>query len=141
MDLTIQLNNIKLNIRVAVLIKTSKGYIFEKGNDGYFFTLGGRVKINESSLEAAQREVREEIDYDMTQGKLVAIVENFFGPIDAVVHEICFVYRQHEMITVDLPSNFLELDERDLINKDIRPEIIRKIIIDTNDGIAHYILK
>ena len=141
MDLTVQLDNTILNIRVAVIIKTSKGYHFEKDKNGYCFTMGGRVKIKESSLEAAKREVCEEIGYEMKECKLVAIVEIFFGPIDAAAHEICFVYRQDEIITIELPTNFVELGEKDLMTEDIRPEIIRKIIIDANDGISHYIVK
>ena len=39
MDLTIQLDQITHNIRVAVIMKTDKGYIFEKNPEGYLFML------------------------------------------------------------------------------------------------------
>ena len=141
MDLTIQLEGIKLNIRVAVLIKTAKGYLFEKGNKGYLFTLGGRVKIGETSFEAAQREVFEEIGYDIKNIKLMAIVENFFGPADAKVQEICFVYSHEGIINITLPAEFVEIEASALAGQDIRPEIMKKIIAESKDGITHYMVK
>ena len=142
MDLTIQFDKIKLNIRVAVLARTDKGYIFEKSNKGYLFTMGGRVKANETSLEAAQREVQEEIGYALNPDvKLIAVVENFFSTSDSAVHEICFVYSQEEVVEIDLPDNFVQIQESDLESEDIRPEIIKKIIKSSRNGISHYLIK
>ncbi len=141
MDLTIQLEGIKLNIRVAILIKTAKGYLFEKGNNGYLFTLGGRVKIGETSFDAAKREVFEEIAYDIKDIKLTAIVENFFGPVDAKVQEICFVYSHEGTVDIKLPAEFVELKASELADQDIRPEVMKKIIHESKDGINHYIIK
>jgi 8-oxo-dGTP pyrophosphatase MutT (NUDIX family) len=142
MDLSIQLENVKLNIRVAVLIKTNKGYLFEKGKDDYLFALGGRVKVNESSLQAAQREVLEEIGYTLKPDvKLMAVVENFFNTATSAVHEICFVYNQEEVVEIDLPDNFVQVQESDLAQEDIRPEIIKKIIMEVRGGISHYVIK
>ena len=60
MDLTLPIEDKILNIRVAVILKTKIGYVLEKSKNGYFFVLGGRIKINESSEQAARREVFEE---------------------------------------------------------------------------------
>ena len=78
MDLSIQLDEIKLNIRVSVLLETPKGFIFEKDKNGFFFPLGGRIKTNEDSVEAAIREVREEIGIDLVDFHYKGIIENFF---------------------------------------------------------------
>ena len=141
MDLTIQLGGVTLNIRVAVIIKTGKGYIFEKNPKGYLFTLGGRIKSGESSFEAAQREVEEEIGFKMEKAKLTAIIENFFGPADERFHEICFVYRYEEVITIDLPDEFVEVDEKSLADQEIMPEVMKEIIAGQRNGIMHYIEK
>ena len=141
MDLTILLDEVTLNIRVAVIIKTAKGYIFEKNPKGYLFTLGGRVESGESSFEAAQREVQEEIGFKMEEAAFVAIIENFFGPADARVHEICFVYRHEGIITTDLPSEFVEVDEKSLDSQNIMPEAMKKIIARPKGGAMHIIVK
>lgn len=141
MDLTIQLDNTKFNVRVAVLAKTRKGYVFEKSKDGYSFVIGGRIKIDESSFEAAQREIFEEIGFNIKNAELIAIVENFFNTPDTKVQEICFIYNYKEILEINLPSNFIEIVKEDLANHDIRPEIIKTIIAEQSDGISHYIIK
>ena len=141
MDLTIQLDGITLNIRVAVIIKTDKGYIFEKNPKGYLFMLGGRVKSGESTLEAARREVQEEIGFKMEETKLTAIIENFFGPAHARVHEICFVYKHEQTVTVVLTNEFVEVSEEALAVEDIQPDIMKEIITNANDTIMHIIVK
>lgn len=141
MDLTILLEGVTLNIRVAVIMKTAKGYIFEKNPKGYLFTLGGRVKSGESSFEAAQREVQEELGFKMEEAKLTAIVENFFGPTDAQVHEICFVYRYEATVTIALSNEFIEVSEGALPAEDIRPEVIKTIITNKEDTLTHIIVK
>ena len=140
MDLTIQLNDSKLNIRVAVLLKTKEGYIFEKHKAGYYFTLGGRIKLNESSLEAARREVMEEIGHDLGEVRLISIIENFFDHTDSSFHEICFVYTSDEVVEIDLPEEFAQISTDDLISSDIKPEIIKKIIVGSGDGASHHIV-
>ncbi|ULQ59592.1 NUDIX domain-containing protein [Brucepastera parasyntrophica] len=90
-DLSIKIDSVLLNIRVAVLIHTQKGYIFEQCTSGYFFPVGGRVKTGEPTEDAARREVFEELGLTMPQCKLNAVVENFFISDSRVpFHELCF---------------------------------------------------
>ncbi len=140
MDLTIQLEGTTLNIRVAIIMKTKRGYLFEKNKKGYLFMLGGRVKAGESSLEAAQREVLEETGYGVGQMQLVAIIENFFDNTDASMHEICFIYHHEGVVDLTLPAEFIEIPEDQLASQDIRPEIMRKIIAAPKDKIMHAIV-
>jgi 8-oxo-dGTP pyrophosphatase MutT (NUDIX family) len=91
-DLTIFVNNIKLNIRVAVIIETDEGYIFEKYPKwNYYFIVGGRIKINETSLETAQREIYEELGIRLENFSLKTIAENFFEENNTKYQEICFI--------------------------------------------------
>lgn len=140
MDLTIQLEDVKLNIRVAVILNTDQGYLFEKHKVGYYFVPGGRVKANESSLAAAEREIFEEIGYKVGDLKLTSIIENFFGPQTARVQEICFVYKYQITEALSLPDEFTQIKENDLDKEDIRPEIMKKIILEPKDTISHYII-
>lgn len=60
---------------------------------------GGRVEMLEHSDEALKREMKEEIDTDVTVGRLVWVVENFFKPRDVSYHEIGTYY------LMDLPDD------------------------------------
>ena len=60
---------------------------------------GGRNEMLEQSDNALKREMREEIATDVTVGKLVWIIENFFKPQDTSYHEIGMYY------LMDLPDN------------------------------------
>ena len=71
MDLQIKLQDTTLKIRVAGLVKTSKGYLFEKNQEkGYVFTIGGKIMLNESSEDAIKREIEEEIGMNVKEIKL-----------------------------------------------------------------------
>ena len=77
MDLSILLDKVKLNIKVSVLLNTSQGYIFEKDKNNFYFPIGGRIKLNEDSVEAAVREVKEEVDVDLIDPLYKGIIEIF----------------------------------------------------------------
>jgi 8-oxo-dGTP pyrophosphatase MutT (NUDIX family) len=140
MDLTLELGQHKLNIRVAVLVRTTKGVLFEKGKDGYYFALGGRVKIGESSFDAAKREVQEEIGLHVDVLKLVSIVENFFTHKGFSFHEVCFVYLLEDIVDLELPENIVAFTDVDLQSKDVRPEVIKKIINEKQEVVSHFII-
>ena len=140
MDLTIQVENTKLNIRVAVLAETKNGFIFEKRDVvDYYFLLGGRVKINEDSLETAKREVLEEIGYEIKDMELVSVVENFYDESAGPVHEICFFYRSSEILDFALPEGFIELDLTQIDSLDVRPKIIKEIVKQPKGIVSHHI--
>lgn len=130
MDLTIPVENSILNIRVAVLLKVSGGFLFEKHEKGFFFPVGGRIKIGESSEEAAIRELLEEtgISFAKEDLKFLSVLEYFFFE-EKPVHEINFIY---EAETSKMPEGeglaILKLEEMD--NLTIYPPIIKSIISD-----------
>lgn len=140
MDLTIKLDSETLNIRVAILLKTKNGYIFEKHKNGYLFAIGGRIKLNESSMEAAVRELKEELlmsDEDFNiKLKLRVLIENFLEMKNSEndyehVHEICFVYEAEEVYGGLLREEyFIEVLPEDFAKHDIRPTVLLDLIND-----------
>ncbi len=96
MGLSIKVENSRLYIRTAAIIKSSDGYILEKENsEGYAFLIGGKLKINELSRDGVKREIMEEISFEANDLKLLQVIENILnnreeGKED--IHEICFVY-------------------------------------------------
>lgn len=143
MDLTIHLNEYKLNIRVAVLMQTEKGYVFEVSKAGFKYLVGGRVKLNESTEQAARREIMEEVGAEVNDLHLVAVLENFFpDTANNMVHEFCFVYHVPQIIKVTLPENFYEIPAESFSEHTIQPQILQKIVADgISDTVAHYVTR
>lgn len=139
MDLTIPLENKILNIRSLVIVKNENGYIFEKHRNGYCFGVGGRVKIGESSKTAAIREIKEElnVDIDIDNIKFVTVIENFFENI----HEISFVYEYNHLIETEVSVGFEFVKEEKIKDLDIRPEILKEIILNKERVSKSYIVE
>jgi 8-oxo-dGTP pyrophosphatase MutT (NUDIX family) len=141
MDLTIPLENITLNIRVAVLIRNRGGYILEESKNGYCFPVGGRVKAGETSKEAAKREVFEELGVTVESLKLRGIVESFFGRDGDRVQEICFVYTVSDAEDLELSNEFGVYALDQIESLDLRPHVIKEIIKSDSGTILHLVAK
>ena len=73
MDLTIPFENTILNIRVAIILQTSNGYVLGRGeNKNYYHFVGRRVKLGENSLQAAKREILEEAGVEIKNFEFVS---------------------------------------------------------------------
>ena len=57
-----------------------------------FRPVGGTIEYGEDSRSAVVREVKQEIDEDIVEQKLVGIIENIFSHHDAIGHEYDFIY-------------------------------------------------
>jgi 8-oxo-dGTP pyrophosphatase MutT (NUDIX family) len=141
MDISIFLDNIKLNIRSAVIIETEKGYNFDKDRlGGFYYVVGGRIKTNETSENAAKREIYEEIGVNIENIKLKAIVESFFVYDNKNFHEICFYYKYKINGEINLPENYYVFNEEEIKRENIQPKIIYDIINSKNEEILHLII-
>ncbi|GHV14921.1 NUDIX hydrolase [Spirochaetia bacterium] len=138
MDISVLLNDTKLNLRSAVMIKTEKGYIFEKDPiEDFYFIVGGRIKINETSEEAAKREIFEELGLTIENIKLKAIVESLFVYDNRKYHEICFYYIYGINGEINLPEEYSIFNIDEIKAKNIQPKIIYDIIKSEDNGIMH----
>ncbi|MCB9791034.1 NUDIX domain-containing protein [Candidatus Nomurabacteria bacterium] len=136
-DLTILLENTVLKIRVAILLETPSGFVFEKSKDGYMFLLGGTVKLNETTQETASREIFEELKLKNIDTKMIAVIENFFKAADGKrIHEINFVYKATLPQPLDLSIftsdngnlGYCYIKVDDFGKHDIRPKIIKEFL-------------
>ena len=141
MDLSVQIDGIKLKIRVAGIVSTPKGFLFEKSDKNYIFPIGGKIKINETSCEALIREIQEEIGLRIDNPVLVSIFENFYDSGTEKVHEICFVYKVETMFKGTLPDNFIEVVREDLEKFKILPKPIAEILKYDGEWFRHIIIK
>ena len=79
--------------RVASLIINNNKLLVAKHIDHRcYYTVGGRVKLNETSVEAVVREVLEETGFTFEIDKLAFVQERFIKYSGKSHHEIVFFY-------------------------------------------------
>ena len=139
MDISVLINSTRINVRVAVLTFFDNAVIFEKDKNGFYFPIGGRIKVNETSIDAAIREVNEEIQYSIANPKFAGIIENYFIYDSINFHEICFVYWVDVPHRLMLPPHFRHINISDVTKYDIRPAIMVEIMKD-RDHLHHFIV-
>ncbi len=94
MDITIDLEDYKLNVRAAgVIIHNNKILVHKDVNSDHYALIGGRVEIGEDSEKTVKRELIEEIGKDVEITGYVATIENFFEMKGLKYHEIMFVHK------------------------------------------------
>lgn len=94
MDLTIDIEEYKLNIRAAaIIIHNGKLLVHKDINSDHYALIGGRVKIGENSEDTIKREIKEEMGKEIEIISYISTIENFFEMKSKKYHEIMFVYR------------------------------------------------
>ena len=149
MDLTVVLDNKKLNIRAcALIIHNNKLLVHNNVNESHVALVGGRVKIGESSEDTLKREIKEEMGKEIEILEYVSTIENFFDADDMPYHEIMFVYRvdfkdEEDKKIIDSIKNIEGEDELryDWIDLDkieqypLKPQILKSMIKNKNFSI------
>lgn len=112
MDCQLLTDNKKFRYRAAAIIIEDGNILFAKNeNDSYYYTVGGAVKIGESTEDAVVREVLEETGVAYEIERLAFIHENFFEGDGGTLkkglkcHELCFYYLMKPKGTKELKSN------------------------------------
>lgn len=109
-DIILRYENIRFTCRVSLIIEKEDKLLFQiMPKDTNYTLVGGKMSLMETSKDTLIRELKEEIEYDITNDdkiKLVEIAENFFDYIDddgkiQKIHNILFIYK----ITLSKNSN------------------------------------
>ncbi|MFS0727647.1 NUDIX hydrolase [Paenibacillus sp. 1P07SE] len=61
-------------------------------NKTFYRPIGGTVEYGESSKLAVIREVKEEINAEITEPRLLFVIENLFTYLNQLGHEVDFIY-------------------------------------------------
>ena len=141
MDLTFKVGeNERFNVRSSAIIRHQDNYLISKRNDkDYYSILGGRINFGEDSKAAVLREIREELGWDLSDAKLVRIMENFFSYSDGTkFHEYLFVYlmnvseeyfKKGDFINLENPNmHMLWYKKEDYLKLNIRPLVIKGVL-------------
>lgn len=94
-DLTFKTSIGKFNYRVgAIIIRDKKLLMIKNDSAPYYYSVGGRVKLNETSEEAVVRETFEETGIGLEIDRLAFIHEHFFTEETTKehYHEIALFY-------------------------------------------------
>ena len=62
MDITVDIENYRLNVRAAgLIIHNNKLLVHKDVNSDHYALIGGRIKVGEDSESAVKREIHEEL--------------------------------------------------------------------------------
>lgn len=144
-------NNQKLIYRVACLfINDGKVLLHRAEMDDFFALAGGSVEFGESSTEAIEREMKEELGASVKIDRLVWVAENFFEYQDKECHEIGLYYlteftnESKKFYALDkfegIESEFIQDQQfklhfewialSDLKNFEIKPSFLKSALLD-----------
>lgn len=92
-DITLSTPDGIFSCRVGIIIvKDGKILLVHDEEYGIYYTVGGRIRFGESSLEAAKREAEEELGFCPEIVRPMFIHENFFRDGRGPVHELGIFY-------------------------------------------------
>lgn len=131
-----------LILELQDLIKHKDKFLLHKKNcDDFWNLVGGRVKSGESTTSAIKRELKEELNIDAKDLKLITIAENFFTYRKTKYHELLFVYKyictdeeitSMQNFTPYTPENedmvFCWYNKNQINNLKCKPELIYDLI-------------
>ena len=110
------MNDIRPNALAIIkkddLLLVQKGY--DKGTkESFYRLLGGGIEFGESSNQALKREMKEELNAEITNEKLLSCIENIFEFNSEKYHEIVFLY------TADfLEESFYNQENMKIVDKE-----------------------
>ncbi|MCB2153674.1 NUDIX domain-containing protein [bacterium] len=152
-DLTFKTGKGNLNIRVGAIIIDDGKLLMVKDTSPYFYSVGGRVRINETSEEAVVREVLEETGLELEIDRLGFIHENLFKEdlTEEQFHEITFFYYMKNRgdvkpkftsfaeAGVEVSLHWIPLEE--VSGTYLYPEFFKTMLDSKSDKIEHVITK
>ena len=142
MDISINVEDYKLNVRAAaIIIHNNKILVHKNIHEDYYALLGGRVQIGEDSETTIKREILEELGKKIEITGYISTIENLFHNQDKKFHEIMFVYKaefkneedkkiEHTIKNIE-GEDYLRYEWLELNNIDehiIKPEKIKSIL-------------
>lgn len=151
-DLTFKTNEGIFNYRVgAIIIRDKKILMVKNDSAPYYYSVGGRVKLNEASEEAVVRETFEETGVKFEIDRLAFIHEHFFCEeiTRENYHEIAFFYLMKANNNMNFECNsFGEqgskehlhwLPIEDLNKYHLFPEFFKTKLLKSVAGVEHII--
>lgn len=152
MDCTFKTKQGRFNYRVgAIIIYNNKVLMVKNSRDPYYYSVGGRVHMNESMEDAIIREVYEETGVIFEIDRMGYIHENFFvlEPNGEKYHEISIYYymkaiNNYNLISKSLTEDGIEeslewIPLNDIKNYKVYPQFFKDAQLISNQNVLHII--
>ncbi|NQG19755.1 NUDIX domain-containing protein [Streptococcus suis] len=148
MDFRTRHDNQIFGVRATGLVVQDEKLYLVKSPEGIYYTLGGAIQLGETTEEAVQREMKEEIRIDVEVGPLAFIVENQFTLQEKSYHQIEFLY-----IVTPLSNPAPNLEEgnfvrqcewvafADLEKLDLNPAFLKTELANWDGQLKHFMNK
>ena len=144
-------NDITFNFRVGVMIEYKDKVLLET-NGKFWNFIGGRVHFGDSTIEAINREVEEELGITLKNLKLINVSELFFDWQGNSVHELFFIYKttlddSYDIVKndtikcLDTNDNFKWHKKSDVKNLVCKPAVIYDLVKSDCSYVTHYVEK
>lgn len=142
MDLSIKMEDYKLNIRAAgIIFHNNRILVHRNVNEDHYALLGGRIELGENSEETIKREFKEELGKDVEIKGYISTIENFFEMNGLKYYEIMFLYalefvdNEDKLIDYTIKNiegkDYLQYEWLDLNKIDeyvILPKVVKEIL-------------
>lgn len=144
-DLTLDIAEGKLNIRVAAWIEYEDQILVSTFPDGSISLVGGRLKFSETTLEGIQREVLEETGEYFNSPVLFAIVENFFydPSVGRHFHEFLYIYKGNIQTKAFYLDNATEAQVISWMPKHeikrLKPDVLHDLALRSSEHVIHLV--
>ncbi|MEW4355172.1 NUDIX hydrolase [Streptococcus pneumoniae] len=128
----------------AIIIENDAICFIGNPHDDYLYSLGGAVKLGETSEEALLREIKEETGQVYAIDRLICIHENFFVDHGQNRHEICLYYLMKSkgktfLAPTDNEETVHWIPISELSQHRLYPNFLDKILQSTHSGIHHIV--
>lgn len=129
----------------AVIIENNQLLTYYNEEKEAYYLPGGAIQVGESTKEAIQREVIEELGVACRVSNLLFVVENEFSLSDKEFHNIEF----HYVVTLldkapsqvfeggHLPVKWLSLN--DLVSYNLKPEFLKEALLQPKMTLQHIV--
>lgn len=134
----------------AIILNNNQLLMVRNDKSSHYYSVGGRVRIGESSIEALKREIIEEIGHELKIGNLAVIQESFYVCAKEKFHEICFFYKvnydenkplRSGGFTEESGAEYFEWFDIDKLDEyEIYPEFFKTKLLNEY-GIKHFVNK
>ncbi len=134
-DITLDLDGYRINLRVSAIVTQGENILVCRGTmEKWWYLPGGRIKTDETSLEALTRELHEEIGPHFRIRRPIVCAENFFKLHDVSFHELCTFYEVDwfgaNLVLPPQDGEIFEWIPRTAVaTLDLRPELIKRYIV------------
>ncbi|MGX7155103.1 NUDIX hydrolase [Enterococcus rivorum] len=151
LDCTFKTKKGRFNYRVGgIILKDEKMLVITNSKENYYYSIGGRVQMNETMDQAIEREVFEETGCHILTKRLGIIHENFFtsSVTNEKYHEISMYYYVDlkEKVVECLSINEFGSEEslvwlplKELEKFDLRPDFLKNILSYEKTRIHHLV--